>query len=548
MKKRLNRFLVNNYTNVLFVIIIFIASVIRFIDLDNTPHGFHADEASFLVNSVSLLETGKDEDNRFLPLTLNSLIDPKPALYAYLQIPFIALLGPTVAASRMPSAVLGISSIILVRLISMRLKQRELGLFLIFVLAISPWHIVISRSTQEVIMSFAFLVLTLLLLIEYLQNKKFKILALLFISSFLTMYSYHSAKIILPIFLTLSLPFMILKNSVLLKDALKIWLSVVAAFVLSVIVLSSSDRIADVNIFNSDVPLANIIEQTASATNHAPVWLLRLWYNKPHFFFREIFSQYISYFSGDFLFMSWAEPRRYSVPFQGLFHIIEFPILLLGIFSAIYQRRKELFYVLLMMAIAPIPAMLTIQETPSTIRTFVMILPLAYFISCGLQRIMSAPLNRFKKLSVIGLAVIYSYSTFYFFGQYAVQQKVYRPWHRNWPYTQIAQSIQYYTQNTTKVIVTSDLRPLYAYFVLSGEITPRALQQQPLARFRSVYSLDRFVFDRSHCAPSTEWEIGAVYVLESQCLSEIESINLEVLERIKYFDGLEAYVIARYQI
>ncbi len=547
MKKRLSGVLAKNYTYLLLVLVLFIASAVRFFDLGNTPHGFHADEASFLINSISLLETGRDEDNRFLPLTLHSLIDPKPALYSYFQIPFISLFGPTVAASRIPSAVLGVTSIFLVWLISVRLRQKTLGIILAFVLAISPWHIVISRSTQEVIMSFTFFLLTIVLLLAYLQKKKYKMLMLLFATSFFAMYSYHSAKIILPLFATLSLFFMTMRKSISLKNALRVVLPIVAAFVFSIIVLSSSNRIADVSIFTSDVPLANIFEQTAGATNYAPVWLLRLWYNKPHFYFREIFNQYISYFSADFLFMHWGEPRRYQIPFHGPFYIVEFPLMFLGILSALKQRRKELLYIILMLVVAPIPAMLTVQETPSTIRTFVMILPLAYFVALGLQQIAHRSHNPLKQVLVGGLVIAYAYSVLYFFGQFAIQQKTYQPWHRNWPYTQIAQKIENYSSNTSKVIVTSDLRPLYAYILLSGQISPQSLQQEPFARFKNVYSLDKYVFDRSHCVPSSKWETGAVYVLESQCLDEIETSDLKVLDEITYLDGLQAYVIARYQ-
>ena len=57
--------------------------------------------------------TGKDEYGNFLPLNLKSFGDYKPALYAYLEIPFIAILGLNELSVRLPSVLAGVGIVFL---------------------------------------------------------------------------------------------------------------------------------------------------------------------------------------------------------------------------------------------------------------------------------------------------------------------------------------------------------------------------------------------------------------------------------------------------
>lgn len=186
--------------SIFLILILIFAFVLRIVLLGQVPKGLHADEASFLLNSLSIKETLKDEDGRLMPLFLESLTDPKPALYSYLQIPFISVLGNTTFASRLPSAIMGVLSIYLAFKIFESLGDRKYALLTAFLISISPWHIILSRSTQEVIMSLTFSLLSIWIFIKVIQSKKLKIsqFGILTLSCLLAMYSYHSAKIFLP--------------------------------------------------------------------------------------------------------------------------------------------------------------------------------------------------------------------------------------------------------------------------------------------------------------------------------------------------------------
>ena len=196
--------------------ILVVGFLLRVTSLGSAPLGLQADEASFLFNTAAILQTGRDEDNQRGALFLTSLIDPKPALYSYLQLPFVAAFGPTTFASRLPSALLGVVSLYLAYLLVMRVTgRRSWGLGMAAVLALSPWHIMNSRATQEVILS---LVLVQLILLQMLalgnwwqsrerltcKSLPYQKLAWFFLWVVLAMYTYHAAKVLLVVFFTLS--------------------------------------------------------------------------------------------------------------------------------------------------------------------------------------------------------------------------------------------------------------------------------------------------------------------------------------------------------
>ena len=98
----------------LLLIVVFIAIFLRVYKLGSVPPSLNWDEVSLGYNAYSILHTGKDEYGKFLPLILQSYDDYKPALYAYLAIPSVALLGLTEIAARIPSVTFGVTAIILV--------------------------------------------------------------------------------------------------------------------------------------------------------------------------------------------------------------------------------------------------------------------------------------------------------------------------------------------------------------------------------------------------------------------------------------------------
>src|SRR3989344_8265437 len=103
---------INKKIAVIFVGIVLISIILRFWQLDSVPPSLDWDEASWGYNAYSILETGSDEYGKRLPIVIRSFNDYKPALYAYLTIPVIAVLGLTDFAVRFANALFGVFAVI----------------------------------------------------------------------------------------------------------------------------------------------------------------------------------------------------------------------------------------------------------------------------------------------------------------------------------------------------------------------------------------------------------------------------------------------------
>ncbi|KKT76332.1 MAG: hypothetical protein UW69_C0001G0028 [Microgenomates group bacterium GW2011_GWA2_44_7] len=146
--------------------IIVLALILRLGALDRYPAGFNADEANQGYSAYSLLQTGKDEWGETLPLSPRTFGDYKAPLYTYLTVPSIALFGLNVFATRLPAAILGTLTVLITYLLVIslfdhtamsmpKLKEKVwlngnvIGLVAALLLAISPWHVQLSRGAFE---------------------------------------------------------------------------------------------------------------------------------------------------------------------------------------------------------------------------------------------------------------------------------------------------------------------------------------------------------------------------------------------------------------
>lgn len=191
----------NRKQKIIFFVIILLAAGLRLIDLKNIPYGVNQDEADRAYEAYSLIKTGHDQHGHYWPLTLEAFSknrDNASAISAYLAIPFVKLLEPTVAAVRLPSAVAGILAVLSLIYIGKRLSGRiEIGLLAGFALAVSPWHLTYSRFGHEAIWASALFLFGLAAFLKATDNQpKYFLLACL--SWVLGLYGYPVSKLFLP--------------------------------------------------------------------------------------------------------------------------------------------------------------------------------------------------------------------------------------------------------------------------------------------------------------------------------------------------------------
>lgn len=188
----------------LFSAVLIIGILARAWQFGHVPPGLNPDEASIAVESYDLSTFGIDRNGMSYPVQFIAWGDGQSVPYAYLLMPVLALthrLTPTIV--RFPMLVVGIASLPLVYLLGRWLETPNFGLLSMFCLAISPWHVVLSRWALDAnLLPFAFLTAFICFLASAKARSWFVPGCVLLAFS---LYTYATAYAVVPIFLTLVL-------------------------------------------------------------------------------------------------------------------------------------------------------------------------------------------------------------------------------------------------------------------------------------------------------------------------------------------------------
>lgn len=247
------------------VAIVLLGFFLRTYGLDKSPASMNFDEAALGYNAYSILKTGRDEYGNFLPLSLRSFNDYKPALYSYLSIPFIYFLGLNETSTRMVSALAGTFSLIFLFLFLKEfIKDKRILLFLFLFISIAPWRLHFSRTAFESNLSSAFFVAGAWFLYKLRIKTKedFKLSKILvpIIFFVLSAYSYHSARAAIPILLmfwALDILLIVFSKKISIKFYRFVPLLIFILLIMPVFMLNKSlvlTRFKQENIFNRYFP------------------------------------------------------------------------------------------------------------------------------------------------------------------------------------------------------------------------------------------------------------------------------------------------------
>lgn len=344
-------------SKIFFILIFLIGFILRINKLGQLPNSYTPDEVSQGYTAYSLLETGKDEWGQSWPLSLKSFGDYKPPLQTYLMIPAIKLLGLNTFSVRLPNALLSSLAIISTYLLANVLfKNTLISLLSSFLIAISPWHLPMSRIALEANLHSFFIPLAIYF---FLKNKP---ISLIFSSLLfgLSTFSYHSVKLFVPIVVFLLL--ILNKKQITLKKHLSFLFIFISFLIINFsISLSSNTRVGDISIFSPT-------DQWQSLNNNryelalikSPELINKLFKNKYLSIIYTFSSNYLSYFSPQFLVNQGPGESTYGmISNYGTIGIVPFlflSLLLLNIPKHLSNPIKFLSFLLLF---APIPAALS---------------------------------------------------------------------------------------------------------------------------------------------------------------------------------------------
>ena len=439
-----------------FIVILFLASFLRFYKLDTIPPGLSQDETSIGYNAYSILKTGKDEHGVSLPQNFKAFGEYKLPGYIYLSTIPIAFFGPTPFAVRLPSAFFGILTVLLTyflvkELFALGHKTMSMGqiedsahcslspvtympLLSAALLAINPWHLHLSRAAFEVTVSLFFIVAGFVFWLKAQKKSSVIFFAFSIICFSLAGYTYNIARLLGP----LCLLFLIYTNKHTLKSLRKIsktTLGFVTLFsfgpmIWGLISSGGASSTAGTMIWSSSSVQAPLLEWR-SYFSLWPTVVTKLLFNKMILTSQQFIQNFTAFFSPTFFFTTGSLHGNHGIGNVGQWYLFEVITIFIGSIWAIKRKIHPLiiFWILTTAGIVALT-----RESPHATRAFFIAVPVTILSSIGLlyliHRISQFRFRTFKTVSFVFLICVCSYQIFFYFASYYVRFPILyaKPW------------------------------------------------------------------------------------------------------------------------
>lgn len=472
--------------------VLIIGIALRIFMLGKVPASPDWDEVALGYNAYSILETGKDEYGKAFPVVLESYDDYKPALYAYLIIPFLKIFDLSLVSVRLPSIIFGCISLLTLYLIIREIFPKEIeygkykldknliAVISMLLLAIAPWHIQFSRVGFEAQVGLSFNLFFVLFFLKAL--KKFYFLPLAAFFAGLSIYMYQSEKVyVLLLLLLLVVTFW--KAFVKIP---KIWITtgsitgLVIILPMVIYILQNPNaltRAKGVSVFSDTTKLLGDSTKKLERDKENNNYLGLVIDNRRIEYVKAFASGYLHHFEPNWLFHR-GDELRHQPPHMGLLYIFEIPLILVGLYILIFGKidRRVKFFIFGYVLIAPIPASVT-YDVPHAVRTINMLPAPQILCAIGLSYLFHV-VNKTRFLvrgSIFLVAfLIIALNFSYYLNQYFVQMNFYysKAWQYGW---EEAVRVAQKDEDKFERIVVSNVAPLdqsYMFFLFYTKYDP----------------------------------------------------------------------------
>lgn len=457
----------------LLIVIILLAAFLRLYKLGSYPVSLSWDEVAIGYNAFSIAQTSKDEYGSYLPVLFKSFNDYKLPGYIYLDSLFVKILGLSEFSTRVPSALLGVLAVVVTYFLTKEIFKKEqnkspLALAAALVMAISPWHLQLSRAAFESNASLTFILTGLLLLFV---GMRFPVAALFSVPALvLSLYFYYSPRVFVPLILLTT--FFIYRKKLMgnLKAyVLGVFLSLIILLPLAISIFSTEGfkRLKEVSIFQDQSLIVDYVATRATA--HSPLAFIFLNRRIPTVF--EGFHNYFSHFSPGFLFFGDDPNPRHRSAFHGNLYLFEIPTLVGGLIVLYRMKDKNLkSFLLAWLLLGPLPAAFT-KETPHALRAILLMPPIVIISAMGTIFLLK---KSFVKIifpvAAILLFVNYLYSYYFVYPQRDSLSWAYG-------YKNLYQKLAVIDQSYDRVIITGYYWKPYIFYLFYNRINPITYQE-----------------------------------------------------------------------
>ncbi|MDR1101091.1 MAG: glycosyltransferase family 39 protein [Clostridiales bacterium] len=492
------------HEKILFWAIAALTILVRVIAFLEVPGGLNQDEASMGYDAWATAFFGIDRNGTHMPVYAISWGSGQNVLLMYITAVFVRIFGLSVFTARLGSLLLGVSSPIVLYFLVKRLSASETArdkavksLTAMFMLAICPWHIMISRWALESNALPGVFLIAVYLIVVALQNKNTLSLCAAAAVLALSMYSYATVCLIMPLFVLCLAVFLLWKKTIPLRRIL------CAAGVFAIISVPII-LFYIVNIFKLGEIATPLFTVPRLTTFRSTVMLDSVAQN-----FYNLIKLIITQNDG----LIWN-----SIESIGTTYIFLTPFLPIGIWAVARRRGHSLIMALWLACAVILGSIINININ----RINFIYIPIVYFICEGIY--FTAERVAGKAGYLICAAVLVGFIAFnvrYFGGEYGgrIARQFYDGFGDAVKFADALDTDKIYVKdgNYTLVLFFSQMNP--------HEFADTVVYSHPDAEFRPVITYGKF----STIFPA-EADMDAAYIIQNSRVGEFADFNIRTFE------------------
>lgn len=506
---------------VLVIFLLLLGALIRILGIGSHPNALNVDEASSGYEAFSLLHFGIDRNGNSFPVFLQAWGSGQNALYTYVLIPFIALMGLSELVIRLPMAIVGCISLWVFYQCLKKIGNQKIAIIGLAFLSICPWHIMKSRWGLESNLFPDLILWGIYCLIKGLTENKNSFFYGSFALMGLSAYAYGTSYFFLPLFVIPALVILYYQKKI-TKKQFGLALGTISLVTLPMIlfVLISTFNGPQIELLGVTIPKLEVNRYQEITSIFSSDFLTQSTHN-----FTE--SMKILITQNDNLPWNALKPYGMIYLFSGIFTII-------GLVTS-WRKKSRRPYEFLIHLWFMVGICLTFICEPNINRLNILMIPLIFYTVRGIEEVI--PKN--NKIIPIGIATIYIISFSFFLVDYL---------HENADeYYTFEQGLQeplaYIKEQEEKynkpIYITNGIKEPYIYVLFytqypTDEFVKTVTYANPQAEFRQVTSFGPYRIESIKQETINQAEKHSLFLVSKDEAKTIELDNIQKTDFEKY--------------
>lgn len=383
----------------IFYILIVVGCIVRSLGINLYPKGLNVDEASSAYEAFSILNYGIDRNGNSFPVFLEAWGSGQNALYTYLMIPFVKILGLNVFSARLPMVIISCFSLVVWYKLLEKIKNKKFAIIGLAFLVICPWHIMKSRWGLESNVFPDITLYAIFFVVKFLETKKDKYFYMSFVILGLTAYAYGTSYFFLPLFVIPLLIYLRYKKEI---NTSKIFIGLAIVGIISLPII----MYVFINTFD--------LQELKIGPFTVPKLPVNRYEEQTSLFSGNLFFNIINNLSSSLKLLLTQDDGLIwnNIPGFGMIYIFSLPFLTIGLIFGFKEKNNysNIFKIWFISAFL----LLFILSLPNINRINILIIPLIYYTILGIDYCAEKSKNLFIVISIIYILLFISFEITYF--------------------------------------------------------------------------------------------------------------------------------------